>query len=136
MPDPILMPCLFYRDAPAAIDWLQRAFGFRTLMAVPGPDGTILHAELAIGSAVIMLGSAKPAMGWVSALDLPGVNQSIYVALDDVDAHHARAVAAGAEITDALSDKPYGGRGYGARDPEGHHWSFGGYRPDLSGSAG
>jgi uncharacterized glyoxalase superfamily protein PhnB len=82
-----------------------------------------------------MLNSARPAMGWVSPRDLPAVNQSVYIALDDVDAHHDRAVAAGAEITHALADKPYGGRGYSALDLEGHHWSFGGYRPDLTATA-
>lgn len=136
MPDPSIIPCLFYRDAPAAIAWLKRAFGFAALSVTPGPDDTILHAELNFGPAVIMLGTAKPAMGWVSARDLPAVNQTIYIALDDVDAHHARAVASGAEITYPLSDKPYGGREYGARDLEGHHWSFGSYRPDLSAKPG
>ncbi|MDR6290182.1 MULTISPECIES: VOC family protein [Inquilinus] len=135
MPDPTIIPCLFYRDAPAAIAWLQRAFGFHALSVTPGPDDTILHAELAIGPAVIMLNSARPEMGWVSPRDLTGLNQSVYIALDDVDAHHARAVAAGAEITHALADKPYGGRGYSALDPEGHFWSFGGYRPDLTATA-
>jgi len=51
------------------------------------------------------------------------------VAVDDLDAHHARAVVAGATITQAFYDTDYGSRGYAATDLEGHQWSFGTYRP-------
>jgi uncharacterized glyoxalase superfamily protein PhnB len=124
-------PALFYRDASAAIAWLNRAFGFTTLMEVPGPDGTISHAELSLGSGVIMLGTAKREQGWVSPLDLAGVNQSVYVYVADPTAHYARAKAAGAEIVREPIDTDYGSREYGARDLEGHYWFFGTYRPTL-----
>jgi uncharacterized glyoxalase superfamily protein PhnB len=67
-------------------------------------------------------------MGWVSPKGKPSVNQTLYVAVDDVDAHYAQAKSAGAEITRELNDTDYGSREYGARDLEGHHWSFGTYR--------
>ena len=81
----------------------------------------------------IETGDSKHAYG-VVVPDLPGcfsAGDTLDEALTNATKH-----AAGAEVTDALTEKPYGGRGYGASDLEGHHWSFGGYRPDLSGSAG
>jgi len=126
---PTFYPCLFYRDAPAAIAWLSRAFGFEVLLEVPNPDGTIAHAELSLGNGVIMLGTAKADQGRKSPRDLSGVNQSVYVAVDDLDGHYERARSAGAEITMMPHDTDYGSREYGARDLEGHGWSFGTYRP-------
>jgi uncharacterized glyoxalase superfamily protein PhnB len=125
-----ICPCLFYRDAPALIDWLERAFGFRRRLVVPGESGAVAHAELSLGDdAVIMVGSAKPERGWVSPKDLPALNQVISVTVDDPDAHYARAKSAGAEILQELKDEDYGSRGYLARDPEGNEWYFGTYRP-------
>lgn len=127
-----IYPALSYNDPAAAIEWLKKAFGFEELMVVPGEGKEIVHAELNLGPAVIMLGSSKREMGWVSPADLPAVNQTLYVAIDDPDAHCARAKAAGARITRELNDTDYGSREYGAQDPEGHHWSFGTYRPAVS----
>ncbi|MGH7525555.1 MAG: VOC family protein [Gammaproteobacteria bacterium] len=126
---PIIYPCLSYREPMAAMEWLTRAFGFVKRAAHPGPDGTIAHAEMSFGSGVIMLGSARPEFGWLSAQDLPAVNQTIYVVVDDPDGHYARAKAAGARIVLGLKDEDYGSRGYTARDLEGNYWSFGTYRP-------
>jgi uncharacterized glyoxalase superfamily protein PhnB len=122
-------PCLFYRDAPALIDWLERAFGFRKRLVVPGEGGSVAHAELSFGNGVVMVGSAKPERGWVSTRDLPALNQVISVTVDDPDAHYARAKGAGAEILQELKEEDYGSRGYMARDPEGNQWYFGTYRP-------
>jgi uncharacterized glyoxalase superfamily protein PhnB len=136
MPDPTkatIIPTLRYRDAPAAIDWLCRAFGFKQHLVVPGADGRIAHAQLVLGNAMIMLGSSgddefdrlqkTPA-------DVGGVGtQSAYMIVADADAHHARAVAAGAKVVYPLKDEDYGGRGYSCRDPEGHLWNFGTYDP-------
>lgn len=124
-----IIPALAYRDAPAAIRWLARAFGFRERLVVPGPDGRIEHAEMSLGDGVIMLGSAKAERSWMSPLDLPASNQAVFVYVEDVDAHHERAKAEGAEIIQPLEDTSYGSRGYSARDPEGHQWTFGTYRP-------
>ena len=131
-----MYPCLFYNDAPAAIDWLKRVFGFRELMVVPGEGGTIAHSELAIGGGVIMVGSAnrpgRDQTSRVSPRDLPGVNQSCYVLLSDVRAHFEHAKSEGAEITIEYNEPDYGGAGYSANDLEGHTWSFGSYAPDLN----
>ncbi|HLZ68764.1 MAG TPA: VOC family protein [Dehalococcoidia bacterium] len=121
---PTLYPGLSYRDAPAAIAWLERAFGFEELLLVPGPKGTVAHAELKLGNGVLMLGSLRDT-------DTGLRQRAPYVFVADADAHHARAAAAGAEITLPPHDNDYGGRGYAARDLEGNEWSFGSYRPAL-----
>ena len=128
---PNIFPFLRYHDAPAAIDWLERAFGFERLMVALGPEGSVAHAQLAVGAGVIMLSSARDddPLGLMSPRDLAGVSQGIYVHVDDVDSHHRRAVAAGAEVIHPLQDMDYGSREYAARDPEGYVWSFGTYRP-------
>jgi len=120
-----LFPALGYRDARAAADWLERAFGFERHAIHEGPDGGVAHAELRYGNGMVMFGDRRepdPANPWATG-------EGVYVAVDDIDAHHARAVAAGAEILRPLADTSYGAREYTARDPEGHLWSFGTYRP-------
>lgn len=127
-----MIPTLRYRDAPAAIEWLDRAFGFETHMVVPGEGNLVRHAQLVCGDLMLMLGSVQD--DEFGALQQPpgegGVStQSPYIVVDDPDAHYARAVAAGAEIVMEIEDQAYGGRLYTCRDPEGHLWSFGSYDP-------
>jgi uncharacterized glyoxalase superfamily protein PhnB len=124
---PNMFPAFKYRDAPAAIDWLERAFGFTRQGVHSGPDGTVVHAELKLGTGVIMLGSTAPpdaANPWADA------TQGLYVYVADVDAHYERAKAAGAVIVRELADTPYGSREYSAQDSGGNLWSFGTYYPD------
>lgn len=122
-----------YQDAPAAIDWLCRAFGFERRLVVPDEAGGIAHAQLVFRGGMVMLASARDdafgrRMAPPSATG--GVTtQGVYVVVDDADAHHARATAAGAKVVYALKDEDYGGRGYACLDPEGHLWSFGTYDP-------
>ncbi|HVE92838.1 MAG TPA: VOC family protein [Actinomycetota bacterium] len=125
-------PALSYRDPAAALDWLESAFGFERLMEARMPDGNLVHAEMKLGNGVIMLGPSHPQMGWTSPLDLPAVNQSVYVVVDDPDSHCAQARGAGAEIVREPNDTPYGSREYGVKDLEGHIWSFGTYVPQLT----
>ncbi|WP_188192275.1 VOC family protein [Nonomuraea sp. SYSU D8015] len=106
-----------YRDCQAAIDFLTGAFGFRAHEVSKNDEGVVNHAELLVGDDMIMIGEGRPGG--------PG----IYVAVEDVDAHHDRAEAAGAEITMEPVDQPYGSREYGCKDPEGNLWWFGTYRP-------
>lgn len=129
---PNIFPALRYQDAPAAIEWLTRAFGFEEQIVVPGPDDTIAHAQLSFGSGMIMLGSIRDdELRMRSPRDLGGaVSGSIYVYVEDIDAHYERAKAADAEIVRELSDTSYDSREYSARDLEGRLWSFGTYRPD------
>ncbi|MFC0528382.1 VOC family protein [Phytohabitans kaempferiae] len=120
-----IYPTFRYTDAKAAIDWLVTAFGFEVTTVHEAPDGTVAHAELTYATGMIMIGQRKDAPAGIPDAD----DWRVYVAVDDVDAHHARAVAAGAEVVMPLTDQPYGSREYGARDIEGNPWSFGTYRP-------
>jgi uncharacterized glyoxalase superfamily protein PhnB len=124
-----IVPCLRYDDAPAAIRWLVHVFGFKEHLVVPGENNTIVHAQLTFGPGMIMVGSDKDDAFGKSPRKLGDITQSIYVITEAVDAHYARAKAAGAEIVRAIQDEDYGGRGYTARDCEGHVWTFGSYRP-------
>lgn len=124
-----ITPSLSYDDAPAAIEWLCRVFGFTKRLVIPGPDGIVIHSELSLGTGVIMVNTARPDSGRLSPANLAGVNQAICVQVDDPDAHYARSSAAGAEILQELEDAEHGSRGYGVKDLEGHHWFFATYRP-------
>lgn len=125
----VFYPTLTYDDAPAAIEFLCRAFGFRRRLVVPGENGAVRHSELSLGEGVVMVSSSDEANRRTSPRNLPALHGGLCVLIDDPDAHHARAAAAGAEITQAPQDEHYGGRGYMARDPEGHVWYFGTYAP-------
>ena len=125
-----IFPTYRYRDAHAAIDFLERAFGFERKAVYEAGDGTVQHAELRLGDGLIMLGSATETE-WAKNAPPPG-SGSAYVVVEDVDGHHDRAKAAGAEIVYGLRDQDYGSRDYAARDPEGNLWSFGTYDPRTS----
>jgi len=130
---PRISSAIFYEDAARAIDWLCRAFGFERHLVVPGENGTITHAQLVLGNGMIMVGSARDdEFGALQKTprQVGGVGtQSPYIIIADADAHHARAVAAGAKVAIALRDEDHGGRFYSCRDPEGHLWNFGTYDP-------
>jgi len=127
------IPCLRYRDAPAAIDWLCRAFGFARHAVYEGPNNTIAHAELEFGNGMIMLGSGTHEGEFGKLIrqprDVGAETQAPYVVVADADAHYAQAKAAGAEIVVDIKTEDYGGRGYTCRDIEGHVWTFGTYDP-------
>ena len=123
----VFYPSFRYRDARAAIDWLVEALGFEAGMVVDGEgDRDVAHAELTLGSGMIMLGSeSSSAAKWG-----PHVGQGwVYVAVDDPDALYERAKAAGAEVVMEPTDTDYGSRDFAIRDPEGNLWNFGTYRP-------
>jgi uncharacterized glyoxalase superfamily protein PhnB len=127
---PNIFPTLRYRDASAAIDWLQRAFGFEERAVYRGEDGTVHHAQMRLGAGLVMLGQHRDG-GWLGGTtpDALASTQGIYVVVDDPDAHHDRAAAAGATIVRPLTDEDYGSREYSARDLEDNLWSFGTYDP-------
>ena len=125
-----VIPILAYRDQRAAIDFLCDAFGFERQTVMEGEDGAIQHAELRLGDGVVMLAPAGDGAGARPAFE-PGAHR-LYVAVDDTDAHHEHARAAGAEILEPPTDRDYGSREYAARDPEGGVWWFGTYVPDAS----
>ena len=125
------IPFLSYEDAPAALDWLAKAFGFERSEVHERENGTGAHAEMRFADGMIMLGSAGPNdLGMKTPRELGAVNQGVYVIVDNgIDEHYERALAAGAEVVRPLHDTDYGSRDYIVRDPEGNLWSFGTYRP-------
>ena len=122
-------PSLYYDDAPAAIDFIERAFGFRRRLVVPGENGGVRHSELTYGNVVVMVGTADAKAGKISPKGSKGASSGLSIRVEDPDAHHARSVAAGADVVRPLEDAPYGSRGYMVKDPEGHYWYFATYKP-------
>jgi uncharacterized glyoxalase superfamily protein PhnB len=128
MSEQTVFPALHYADAPGAIEWLGRAFGFERHV-VYEEGGVVHHAELKVPGGMIMLSSVRSHGGGYDGVAPPPGTGSTYVVVEDTDAHHARAKDAGAEIVMDLHDTDYGSRDYTARDPEGNVWSFGTYQP-------
>jgi uncharacterized glyoxalase superfamily protein PhnB len=127
---PTIYPTLLYADAQAAIRLLTEALGFTELSVYETQDGRIMHAELVQGSGAVMIGS-KGRGGRFDALMKDAGPCAVYVVVDDVDAHHERAVEHGVEILMPPTDQDYGSRDYTARDAEGNIWSFGTYAPEI-----
>jgi uncharacterized glyoxalase superfamily protein PhnB len=123
---PSIAPYLFYEDVEGAARFMQEAFGFRLVFASPDPAGGLAHAQLAHGSGLIMVGHAGGGgLGMVKkASALPALHAAVYVFVADVDAHCARARAAGAKVLVEPGDQPWGDRMYGAEDQEGQFWMF------------
>lgn len=130
MPDlarrPAIVSALVYKDAMAAFEWLQKAFGFEPAMLITDADGKLAHSEMVHGDGWIMVGN-EWSENHRSPANLGGMNtQTVHLQLDqDIDAHCARARAAGAEILVEPETQFYGDRTYRARDLEGHIWTFG-----------
>jgi len=115
-------PYLLYEDVPAALAWLSHAFGFREENRVEDADGHVGHAAMDVGDgSIVFLGD--PGDDYRNPKQV-GQTSLVYVYVDDVDAHYARAKEAGAEILDEPADQEYGDRRYAVEDPEGHHWFF------------
>lgn len=127
---PSIYPTLLYADAKAAIKQLTEVFGFTQSSVYEGEDGMVMHAELVQGNGAVMLGS-KGRGGLFDAAMKEAGTTGVYVVVDDVDAHHRRAVEHGAEILMPPTDQDYGSRDYMARDAEGNVWSFGTYAPEI-----
>jgi uncharacterized glyoxalase superfamily protein PhnB len=124
---PQCCPCLFYDDVEAAARFLARAFGFAERFIGRDAAGRVEHAQLAYGAAVVMLGSARTPRALrpcAPAKELPALHAGVYLFVDDVDAHHDRARAAGADIALAPADMHWGDRIYCAVDLEGQFWTF------------
>ncbi len=118
-----ITPYLYYQDVAGALKFLSKAFGFRKYGArVSGPDGKINHAGMKLDGDLIMMGC--PGSGYRNPKSLGQTTQSLYVNVDDVDAHFERAKKSGATILHEPADTAYGHRRYGAADPEGHEWYF------------
>jgi PhnB protein len=117
-----VIPYLYVADVPRAVEWLVAAFGFEKIMVEPTGSGRH-HGEVRYGAGVVMMGTAASQFESQSPARAKAHTSGVFVYVDDVDAHCARAKAHGAEIVHDLSDQNYG-RTYWARDPDGHDWFF------------
>src|SRR5262249_12336221 len=117
-----IIPYIFYRDVPAAIEWLARAFGFAEMMRTATPRGG-MHAQMALDGQQIMMGRGATEWGMRSAHQAAAARQGVFTRLADVDARCERSRAAGAPIDNAPEALPYG-RSSAARDLDGHPWFF------------
>ena len=129
-----IISSLRYKDAHAAIAWLEKAFGFVRHAVYDGPEGTVAHAELRFGTGMIMLGSSTNASPhghlYATPSDIGGrVTSPLYLIVEECEAMYASAKAAGAEIVMELKTMDYGGQAFTVRDPEGYLWSVGEYDP-------
>jgi uncharacterized glyoxalase superfamily protein PhnB len=113
-----------YKDRRSAVEWLEKAFGFKTTLLATDPDGNVVHAEMKFGNGCIHLGSEWEKVKAPGSVG--GANtQTISVQLDNgIDDHCERARAAGATIVQEPQDQFHGDRTYRVIDPQGHTWSF------------
>jgi uncharacterized glyoxalase superfamily protein PhnB len=122
-------PELAYRDPMAALDWLAKAFGFETRILVTGATGEFVFAESGCGGATAGIVPERPPK-MLSPLGTGGASSgAVHVRFEadgaDIDAHCARARAAGAVILQEPRQEFYGDQTYACADPEGHVWNFG-----------
>ena len=128
MPTQTFHPVLRYRDARAAMAFLEQAFGFECKAAHPNGGGELQHVEMTFGGGAIMFGTASDDGDYARIAQPPG-SGSVYVVVEDPDALHDRVVRAGGDVVMPLTDQDYGSRDFAVRDPEGNLWNFGTYDP-------
>jgi len=118
-----ITPYLLYEDVAGALKFLSKAFGFKKFgPQFKMPDGKINHAAMKLGKDAVMMGYPGPQ--YRNPKRLGEATQNLYVEIDNVDRHYAKAKKAGAQIIEEPADTAYGARRYGAEDPEGHRWYF------------
>jgi uncharacterized glyoxalase superfamily protein PhnB len=129
-----IMPTLRYRDCDGAIAWLVDVLGCREHVVTRDPTGVVGHGELSYGTGMLMVGSYPDQVsGPMPDLDLG--HASIYLINDDeaeVERAWDRAQAAGAPVVQPYVRQPYGGVSFTVRDPAGHYWTVGSYRPSMA----
>jgi uncharacterized glyoxalase superfamily protein PhnB len=126
-----ITPYLAYEDADAAIEWLTKAFGFTETLRSTGDDGKVNHAELELEGGVVMIGA--PGGDYQGPRKTGGARHVfVHAYVEDVDAHHERAKAAGANVLAAPEDQLYGDRRYQVEDLDGHIWFFAQHVRDVA----
>lgn len=125
-------PYLIVRDAAKALEFYAQAFGAKETMRLNGPEGTIGHAEMQLGSGAFMLADENPGMGFLSPEALGGSGVSLMFYVDDVDAQVATATAAGAKLMRPVQDQFYGDRSGLLTDPFGHVWTIATHIEDMT----
>ena len=126
-----IFPILRYNDARGAIRWLCEAFGFTQIFCVPESGPFVRHAQLKLGTNLVMVGSVRPDEGIASPKTLSAATQVLNVYVEDPDVHYQTAQRAGAKILHPPKDTDFGSREYHVLDLEGHPWAFSTYRPNV-----
>ena len=121
---PQIVPYLYYPDATEAVEFLGRAFGFEEVSAFRDEEGTVWTATLRTGDGLVMVGPGIAGYGSTAVAVGARATSRVYVFVDDVDAHHDRAVAAGATIVSEVAKHPGGNRQYVASDCGHQEWIF------------
>jgi PhnB protein len=129
-------PSLVVSPCAEALDFYQRAFGAKLKGSIPGPDGLVMHAEMSIGGAMIMLSDEMPPMDGQPSRKSPRnagtTTGGVMLYVKDVDAAFERAIAAGAKATMPVEDQFWGDRFGQLEDPFGHLWSLATHTRDVS----
>ena len=126
-----ITPYLSVRGAGDAIMFYKKAFGAKEIMRMPGPLGTVGHAEIQIGDSRIMLADEFPEMNFRSPRSVGGTPVNIHLYVHDVDKVAKKAVAAGAKLLRAVADQFYGDRSGSMEDPFGHVWHIATHIEDI-----
>lgn len=128
-----LTPMFVFKDAQKAIEFYKKAFGAEERFVMPGPDGKgVMHAEVRIGSSIIMMGEESPECQSKSAATIGGSPVSFYIYVNDVDEAFKVAVEAGAEVRMPVEDMFWGDRMGTVEDPFGYTWSLASHTRDLT----
>lgn len=125
-------PAIIVRGASDAIDFYRRAFGAEEIHRMAGPEGSVMHAEIRIGTSIVMLGDENPQWGMLSPLSTNGVSSSLHLYVDDADAVFERALREGAKVRMPMEDAFWGDRYGKVIDPFGHEWGIATHVKDLS----
>jgi PhnB protein len=125
-------PYLIVKDAPRAIEYYKKAFGATELMRFTDPRGRVGHAEIRLGTSLVMLADEHPEMNILGPQSLGGSAVGLLLYVEDVDAAFDRALAAGASVVKPLQDQFYGDRSGTLIDPFGHKWTLATHKEDVS----
>ncbi len=127
-------PALVVNGAATALDFYAQVFGASERTRIPGPDGSIVHAEIEIGDSVLIVEDASPYMGTQAPTSegLPGSPVFMFIYVQDVDATVARAVELGATHKRPAQDQFYGDRDAFLIDPFGHSWTVASHAEDVA----
>ena len=125
-------PYIIVKGAAKAIDFYKNAFGATELMRFPGPNNTVMHAEIKIGDSVVMLADEHESGPYRSPIAVGGTPISLMVYVEDVDTVFNQAVSLGAKSTREVEDQFYGDRSGNLTDPFGHVWTIATHKEDVS----
>ena len=125
-------PYLVCKSAAKAIDYYTKVFGAQETVRMPGPNGSVMHAEIKIGDSIVMLSDENKERGNLSPESIGGTAVSVMLYIDDVDGVYSRAVAAGGKGEMPPADMFWGDRMGNIVDPFGHKWAIATHKEDVS----